>query len=174
MAEVTVAPLTLPGMVTLKADLADARVQTAVQVACGQATPARLGAALDADGHGALWMAPDELLLLVPDATATVAALQTALAGLPHLAADVSDMRVGFRLTGPGARAVLARLSPADLSAPGFGPGMVRRTRLAQVPCAVWMVSDAAVDVAVFRSVADYASGLLRGAVDSEVRAPLI
>jgi sarcosine oxidase subunit gamma len=173
MAEVTVAPLALPGMVTLKADLADARVQVAVRVACGQDVPARLGAALDADGHGALWMAPDELLLLVPDATATVAGVQGALAGLPHLAADVSDARVGFRLTGPGARAVLARLTPADLSAPGFGPGQIRRTRLAQVACAVWMTGPAPVDLVVMRSVAAYAAGLLQGAAAAEAVAPL-
>jgi sarcosine oxidase subunit gamma len=87
--------------------------------------------------------------------------------------ADVSDARVGFRVVGPGARAVLARLSPADLSAPVFGPGSVRRTRLAQVPAAIWMTGEGAIDVAVFRSVADYALGLLRGAADSEARAPL-
>jgi sarcosine oxidase subunit gamma len=173
MAEVTVAPVTLPGMVTLKADLADTRVQAALRSACGQDVPARLGAALDAGGHGALWMAPDELLLLVPDATATVAALQAALAGLPHLAADVSDARVGFRLTGTGVRAVLARLTPADLSAPGFGPGSVRRTRLAQVAAAVWMAGPAHVDLVVMRSVAAYAAGLLEGAARSEGQAPL-
>jgi sarcosine oxidase subunit gamma len=173
MADVTVAPLALPGMVTLKADLADARVAAAMRAACGQDVPARLGAALDTGGHGALWMAPDELLLLVPDATATVAGLQAALNGLPHLAADVSDARVGFRLTGPGARAVLARLTPADLSAPGFGPGQVRRTRLAQVACAVWMPGSAHLDLVVMRSVAAYASGLLDGAVRSEGQAPL-
>jgi len=173
MAEVTVTPLALPGMFTLKADLADARVQAAVHAACGQAMPARFGVALDAGGHGALWMAPDELLILVPDATATVATLEAALTGVPHLAADVSDVRVGFRLTGPGARAVMARLTPADLSAPGFGPGQVRRTRLAQVACAVWMPSDAELEVAVFRSVGTYAFALLRGAAASEVSAPL-
>lgn len=173
MAEVTVDPLDLPGMVTLKADLADARVQAAVHAACGQAVPARLGAVLGAGGYGALWMAPDELLILVPDATATVATLQAALTGVPHLAADVSDVRVGFRLTGPGARAVLARLTPADLSAPGFGPGHVRRTRLAQVAAAVWTTSETDLDLAVFRSVGAYALALLRGAAASEASAPL-
>jgi sarcosine oxidase subunit gamma len=173
MAEVTVAPLALPGMVTLKADLAVTRVAGAVRAACGQDAPGRLGMALDASGHGALWMAPDEVLLFVEDAPAVVARVQVALAGVPHLVGDVSDARVGFRVTGHGARAVLARLSPADLSAPGFGPGQVRRTRLAQVAAVAWLFSDGAIDVAVSRSVADYALELLRGAAGSEALSPL-
>lgn len=173
MAEVTVTPLDLPGMVTLKADLALPPVVSAVRAAVAQGVPARLGAALDVAGQGALWMAPDELLLFVADAAPAVAALRGALAGVPHLLADVSDARLGFRVAGPGARSVLARLSPADLTGPMFGPGSVRRTRLAQVPVVIWMAGEDAIELAVPRSVATYAFGLLRGAADSEAHAPL-
>lgn len=173
MAEAMVQPLSLPGMVTLKGDLADPRLVTAVRAATGQGVPGRLAAALGADGRGVLWMAPDELLLLVPDGRRVVAELAAALADVAHLAADVSDARVAFRVSGPGARAVLSRLTPADLSKPGFAPGVVRRTRLAQVACAVWMASDDGVDVLVLRSVADYAQAALQGAVACEAVAPI-
>ena len=55
------------------------------------------------DGRGALWMSPDELLILVPYAEAgqAVTVLQEALGDAHHLAVDVSDARAHFRLTGP-------------------------------------------------------------------------
>lgn len=173
MAEVTLAPLDLPGMVALKGDLADRRLVDALRAVTGGVVPGRLGAALGADGRGAFWMAPDELLVLVPDAAAAVEQMSLALVDVPHLVADMSDARLAFRLSGPGARAALARLVPVDLSPPGFGPGVVRRTRLAQVACAIWMADEGSIDVMVFRSVAAYARGLLQGAVASETVAPL-
>jgi sarcosine oxidase, subunit gamma len=169
MADVAVAPLHLPGMITLKGDLGDPRLAMAVRGATGQGVPGRLAATFGPDGRGVLWMAPDEVLLIADGGGKMVASIALAMAGAPHLVADVSDARVAYRVAGPGARAVLARLSPADLAAPGFGPGSVRRTRLAQVPCAAWMTSDTGIDLLVSRSVAGYARAALEGAVASEV-----
>ncbi len=102
-----------------------------------------------------LWMAPDELLLLCPpaDAPALAAALDA-----HGLAADVSDARVLFRLTGADAdvRAVLAKGAPVDLDPHAFGPGDLRRTRLGQVAVAFWCEGDGAFALLAARSVADY------------------
>jgi sarcosine oxidase subunit gamma len=158
-------------MVTLRADFGAAGVAKAVKAAVGVDVPDVRKAAL-ADGRGALWMSPDELLLLVPyaDAPATAAGLGKALAGVHHLAVDVSDARAVFRLTGDLAavREVLAKLTPADLSPAAFGEGEVRRTKLGQVAAAFW-IEDGGVTLVTFRSFARYVFDLLSNAVEREV-----
>ncbi|MGR3485982.1 MAG: sarcosine oxidase subunit gamma [Paracoccaceae bacterium] len=159
-----------PGMVALKGDLSDPGLIAATEAACGAPPPGPLGASVR-DGRGALWMAPDELLLLVEDAPAAARDLTERLEGTHHLALDVSDARAVFALSGPeGAlREVLSRLTPADMAAAAFGPATVRRTRLAQVPAGLWWDGGAA-QVMCFRSVADYVERLLRQAA----RAPRV
>lgn len=154
-----------PGMVLLRGDLADPALGAAVERTTGQAVPPRRGIAL-ADGRGVAWMAPDELLLFVPrgEAAAAVAALEAALAGRHVLAADVSDLRVAFRLRGPGAREAVARLCPVDMAPEAFPPGTIRRTRAAQVAAAIWMSGPEEVTLLAPRSVADYAAAILAGA----------
>ncbi|TCM83404.1 sarcosine oxidase subunit gamma [Rhodovulum steppense] len=151
-------------MVTLRADLAARKVQAAVKQAVGVAVPAPLCANMR-DGCGAGWMSPDELLLFVPrgEGAAKVAALDTALAGLHAAAADVSDARAAFRISGPAAREVLAKLTPADMAPGVFPPGGFRRTRLAQVPVAIRADADG-FTLLCFRSVAGYVFDLLSGA----------
>lgn len=154
-------------MIALRGDLASAHMKTAVNEAAGLAVPGRLEAVFGT-GTAALWMSPDELLLICPRERqeTAVAAAEKALAGTHHLVADVSDARAAFRLEGEGAqiREVLAKLSPADLHPDAFPPGRVRRTRLAQVPAAFWMPDANSAEVVAFRSVAAYVFDLLRTA----------
>ena len=78
-----------------------------------------------------------------------------------HLAADVSDARSVFRIEGAGADAVIARLCPVDLqNLPG---GEIRRTRAAQVACALWR-ADGGITLVAFRSVARYVFDILANA----------
>ena len=111
------------------------------------------------------WMSPDELLLIAPAAAAAEAAerLRAALDGVHALVLDVSAMRAGLRVTGPAARATLAKLAPADLSARAFGPRAFRRTRVAQVPAAL-RATGAGIEVLAFRSHAAHVAQLLHGA----------
>jgi len=157
-------------MISLRGELASAKMAAAVKNAAGLAVPGRLGAVFG-DETAALWMSPDELLLIAPRARqeAALAAAEQALAGSHHLVADVSDARTAFRLEGEGAhiRDVLAKLSPADVHPESFPPGTVRRTRLAQVPAAFWMGDDASAEVVAFRSVAAYVFGLLKTAAEA-------
>jgi sarcosine oxidase, subunit gamma len=156
----------LRGMLTLRADLGAAKVRKAVRAAVGVDLPDTRRAVLS-DGRGALWMSPDELLLILPhgEAGAAAAALSQALAGVHHLVAEVSDARAVFRLTGDLAavREVLARLTPADVSPAAFTEGEVRRTRLGQVAAAFWIEEDG-VTLVAFRSVAAYVFDLLANA----------
>jgi sarcosine oxidase subunit gamma len=161
----------LRGMVTLRADLGADVVRTAVKDIIGAEVPGVRRASF-AKGRGALWMSPDELLLLVPPAGAPAAAAQLGrgLAGVHHLVAEVSDARAVFRLTGDLAavREVLAKLSPADLSPSAFAEGEVRRTKLGQVAAAFW-IEDGGITLVSFRSVAAYVFDLLSNAAEHEV-----
>jgi sarcosine oxidase subunit gamma len=151
-------------MITLKGDLAAPALAAAVEAVTGCAVPGRRG--IEAAGEARVgWMAPDELLLIVPRGAVpgALATLAERLGETHHLAADVSDMRAVFRVEGAGAREVLAKLCPVDLAPGAFGKGELRRTRLAQVPAAFWMEEDD-FTVVCFRSVAAYAFGVLAGA----------
>lgn len=156
------------GMVTVRGDLADSRVSAALEAATGASMPDRRRAALN-DRKGIAWMSPDEAMVVCArsEAPRIVSDLTAALAGVHHLAVDVSDARAVFRLEGdPGKlRDVLAKLTPADMRAAAFPVGEIRRTRLAQVPAAIWMVHADAAYVLCFRSVAGYVFDLLGVAV---------
>lgn len=161
---VTVEDAGLQGMITLRGDLAAAKLAKAVKAATGLAIPAQRKIGFG-DDRALAWMSPDELLILTPyeDAPAIAAQLAAALAGEHALVQNMSDARAMFRLTGaPGAlREVLAKLAPVDLSAEAFGPGDFRRTRLAQVAGAFWFDDSTTARVICFRSVAEYAYKLL-------------
>jgi sarcosine oxidase, subunit gamma len=155
----------LRGMITLRGDLGSAKLKTAVKKLTGLDVPEQ-GAIALAGETGVAWMSPDELLLLTAysDAPDLAAQLSTALSGHHHLVANVSDARAVFALSGAKSREVLAKLTPADLSPAAFGPGQIRRTRLAQVPAAFWLSGDNNFHVVCFRSVADYVFALLKNA----------
>jgi sarcosine oxidase subunit gamma len=159
------------GMITLRGDLSAARLRSAATKLAGVEFPCPRGAEVDGE-RGLLWMAPDEVMVLLPRAGAAdgVTALSKALAGTHPLAPAVSDARSLFRLEGEGVREVLAKLTPADLHPDAFGPGELRRTRLAQVAAAFWMPDAETVDLIAFRSVATYVFDLLANAADPAAR----
>lgn len=152
----------LQGMLTLRGDLSDARLQKAVTQVTGTDFPGQRGIHA-AGGKGIAWMSPDELLVLVPhgEAEAAVASMTEALSGDHVTVANVSDARALFHVSGPHAREALAKLTPADLHPETFGPGEMRRTRLAQVPAAIWQRDDDSFSVICFRSVAQYVFDIL-------------
>lgn len=147
----------LRGMITLRGDLASSKMKSAVKAVTGLGLPKQGGVETKGD-LAVAWMSPDELLIVCAyaDAQAHVAALSKSLASVHALAVNVSDARSVVRVSGAGARDVLAKLCPVDLSPEAFGAGMMRRTRLAQVAAAFWMSGADTFDVICFRSVADY------------------
>ncbi len=161
----TVADAGLQGMITLRGDLASKTLQAAVKVATGAEVPGQRRVSL-AEGGAAAWMSPDELLLLVPyeEAVAKTEELAEALKGEHALTANVSDARSFFSIAGEGAREVLAKIAPVDLSAEAFKPGDFRRSRTAQVAAAFWLQEDGSFRVVCFRSVGAYMFSLLSNA----------
>jgi len=155
----------LQGMITLRGDLSARAVKAAATGASGAKMPAPNTANITADS-GLCWMSPDELLVLCPytEVTMRLATLTDKLGSAHSLAVNVSDARVIFRVQGPHAREVMAKLCPVDLSPEAFKPGMFRRSRMAQVPAAFWMDDDQTFRIICFRSVAGYMFGLLKTA----------
>lgn len=155
------------GMVTLRGDLTDKAIVTAVKDVFGVTLPGTRETAFDGD-TGALWMSPDEALLLCPHAKAQSKAndLAAKLANAHALVVNVSDARAVFQLRGGMLREVIAKLAPVDMSPEAFQPGMVRRTRMAQVAAAFWMDDASTARVVCFRSLAAYVFGILRNASD--------
>ncbi|MDQ2089197.1 sarcosine oxidase subunit gamma [Marimonas arenosa] len=145
------------GMVTLRGDLDSAAMVKAVKTATDAAVPGQR-AITRAGGYAVAWMSPDELLITCDHdkADAVVNSLAKSLAGAQFLAVNVSDARAVFDVSGAQARDVLAKLMPVDFSRAAFGPDIIRRSRLAQVPAAVWMSADDTFRVVCFRSVARY------------------
>lgn len=156
----TIAPAPGLGMVMIRADLG--RAGDAIAEAAGLPVPAVTR--ITSDGDRALgWMAPDELLLVLPRAETgpAIAALNDALAGEHALVADVSDMRCAFDITGRAPAQVLAKLSPTDFDR--LPADALRRSRAAQVPCAFWAIPGG-FRIIAFRSVEDYLRRILEGA----------
>lgn len=155
----------LQGMITLRGDLAASAVKKAATAVSGGKMPDPLTLAEGKTGSVA-WMSPDELLVLCDYAEAELAVgKMTAALGQTHsLAVNVSDARAMFRVSGSAAREVMAKLCPLDFSPAAFQPGMFRRTRMAQIPAAVWMETDQSFCVICFRSVAQYAFDVLKTA----------
>lgn len=150
------------GMIALKGDLGSESLRAAVCELTGTRFPET--AEVQASGPQAvLWMAPDELLLLVerPRVGDSVERLREQLRDLHALVEDVSDMRKGYVLDGPEVRDVLARLTPADVSPAALPPGRVRRTRIGQVAAALWLSAEDRAEVMCFASVAEYLRDLL-------------
>ena len=146
-------------MVQLRGDFGNAAFADAVRLSIGGEFPDPLTMARG--DHGAVaWMSPDELLLF-PEGSAAEAASRFGerLDGHHHLALDVSDMRAEILLEGEAVREVLAKVVPLDVAA--LEPGAVRRTRLSQVPAAVWLADERTAHVICFRSVARYVFDVL-------------
>lgn len=146
------------GMISLRCDLDDPALAAAL-AGLGLAVPAQRRM-MHAGGRSVGWMSPDEVLVILPraDVGVALAALAQALAGVHHLAVDVSDARAVFRVEGPRAAQVIAKLAPADLDR--MAPDELRRTRVAQVAGAFWREGDG-FTLVTFRSVAGYVMGLL-------------
>jgi len=153
------------GMITLRGDLSSPAVAEAVKAATGQAVPAQRRIEGGLDG-GAAWASPDELLLMMPyaESAAALVRIEEAMGEAHHLAANVSDARAVFRLTGKGLRDTLAKLSPADLSPEALPAGEFRRSHVGQVAAAFWFAGEGEAFLVCFRSVADYMFDLLGAA----------
>jgi sarcosine oxidase subunit gamma len=132
--------------------------QDAAAAPLGVALPAIACRAATAGTRAALWLGPDEWLLLAPEAegTALAAALGTALAGLPHSLVDVGHRQAGLTIAGPHAATALNTGCPLDLDPDAFPIGMCTRTVLSKTQIVLWRTGAERFRVEAWRSFLPY------------------
>jgi len=113
--------------------------------------------------RAALWMGPDEQLLLAPVSDGDVIARQlgAALTALPHSLVDGSHRQIALEVSGPQAQNVLNAGCPLDLQPESFPVGACTRTVLGKCDIVLWRTGASTFHVEVWRSFADYASRFL-------------
>jgi sarcosine oxidase subunit gamma len=141
---------------------ADAARAAAAQ-AFGTAIPATACHAATHGERAALWLGPDEWLLIAPPAEtdAATAALAAALRDLPHSLVDVSHRQGALGVGGALAVTLLAAGCPLDLDASAFPPGMCTRTMLAKAEVVLWRTGADSFRLEVWRSFLDYVAAFL-------------
>ena len=114
--------------------------------------------AATAGERAALWLGPDEWLLLAPEAdgAALASALAATLAGLPHSLVDVGHRQAGLTVSGPAAVWALNTGCPLDLDPDAFPIGMCTRTMLAKTQIVLWRTGAQAFRVEAWRSFLPY------------------
>jgi len=120
--------------------------------------------AAEGDARAALWLGPDEQLLLVQqsDWDATLEALTRRLAGLPHSLVDISQRQVALQVQSPRATDILSAGCPLDLHPQAFPIGMCTRTLFSKAPIVLWRTAADAFHLEVWRSFVPYVQQLLR------------
>jgi sarcosine oxidase, subunit gamma len=112
--------------------------------------------------RAALWLGPDEWLLLAEEsATGLMGDLEKALAGVFHSLVDISHRQVGIALEGPGAARLLAAGCPLDLDLRAFPVGMSTRTLLVKAEIGLWRRDENVFRIEVLRSFAPYVARIL-------------
>lgn len=108
--------------------------------------------------RAALWLGPDEHLLLAPDGegAAIERELSQTLAGQAHSLVDVSHRQVGFSVTGPHAEWLLESQCPLPLNPRDFPVGMCTRTVYAKAEIVLWRPAEQVFHVEVWRSFSRY------------------
>jgi sarcosine oxidase subunit gamma len=106
----------------------------------------------------ALWLGPDEWLLLAPlaEGAALQARLQAALDGMAHALTDVGHRQGAMLLSGPQATVTLNAGCPLDFDPEAFPVGMCTRTVLARAEIVLWRTGAQAFRIEAGRSFLPY------------------
>ena len=119
--------------------------------------------AVVASERAALWLGPDEQLLILPEEEGPnlQGALVAALGDLRHSLVDVSHRQGGFEISGLHAAAMLNTGCPLDLDPFAFPIGMCARTVFGKAEILLWRTAPLTFRLEVWRSFAGYVTGLL-------------
>ena len=132
-----------------------------VSAAIGLTLPRDACRAAVRDQLAALWLGPDEWLLLAPESENWAAPLMRNLDGIACSAVEVSDRQVAFAVVGGRAETILASGCPLDLDASAFPVGMCTRTLFHKAPVVLWRTDLDRFHLEVWRSFSAYVEALL-------------
>lgn len=127
----------------------------ALDGALGLALPRRPKTSSSAGGRAALWLGPDEWLVIDEDDADLMAACAGA-AGF-HSAVEISHRNTAILVEGPGAEAAIAAGCPQDIGLEAFPVGACSRTILGRIEIVLWRTGEEAFRVECWRSFSDYA-----------------
>jgi sarcosine oxidase subunit gamma len=139
--------------------------QDAVGKALGFDLPQQPLTAMESPDKAALWLGPDEWLLIAAedDTEALQAALADAIGDASHALVDISHRQEALIVTGDRAEWLLNSGIPIDLDA-ALPVGMVTRTLFHKTPVMLWRIGDDSFVIEAWGSFMDYVAGLLEEA----------
>ncbi len=119
----------------------------------GLVLPAAVGETLEAESYSAMWIGPDQWLIVAQERTIASAPIMTS----PTMV-DVSDYYTCIGVSGAQARHALAKLTAIDLHPRAFQASRAVATLMAKSSVWLWMTSSQPDTFRVFvrRSHADY------------------
>jgi sarcosine oxidase subunit gamma len=133
----------------------------AAEGALGFALPREACRAASLNGTHALWLGPDEWLILSAPEAGLGDRLEAAMGAHPHSLVEVSDRQVGLVVNGPEAEAVLSVGCPLDLDQAAFPVGMCTRTVLSKAEIVLWRTGPQTFHLEVWRSFGAYLRAFL-------------
>lgn len=141
----------------------NAAARAGASQAFGLALPETACRAATDGNRAALWLGPDEQLLLAPDGeiAAIEAAIAGALAEQPYSLVDVSHRQVGFAVHGPHAEWLLESQCPLPINLRDFPVGMCTRTVFGKAEIVLWRPAERVFRLEVWRSFSLYVVQLL-------------
>lgn len=145
----------------------DAAVTAAASAALGIPIRSEPMRASHEGSRAALWLGPDEWLLLGGEAetAALNASLTATLSGLAGCLVDISHRQTAIEISGSRAEDVLNVHVPLDLSLSAFPVGMSTRTLLAKSEVVLWRREAETFQIEIARSMAPYLWDMLREAM---------
>lgn len=137
-----------------------------LSLAFGLELPQRAKTSASVAGRHALWLGPDEWLL-IDENGADLMAIASGVSAL-HSATDVSHRNTAILVSGPDAAGAIASSCPLDLGKVIFPVGAAARTVLGKIEIVLLRTGDEDYRVECWRSFAPYAFGMLvEGAEDA-------
>jgi sarcosine oxidase subunit gamma len=136
----------------------------AVESAFGVALPQEACRAARAGDRSALWLGPDEWLLLAPsgDRDAIEESFKSTLGELPYSLVDVGERQIATSVSGRHAALLLNAGCPLDFDS--VPVGFCSRTMLGKAEIVLWRTAPDSFHIEVWRSFASYVGLLLADA----------
>ena len=153
----------------LRGNPADGAFTGAVLAALGCELPATANRVATGAGLIALWLGPDEWLIVGPPGREAdlVPELRRALAGQHAAVVDLSEARTVIAVSGRNARELLQKGTPIDLHPRAFEPGHCAQTALSKATIILHQIdASPRYDVYVANSFADYLWNYLERAAE--------